>query len=218
VFSTRYSRFDAVVLTVLAGLVVAILATVALADFGEAGLRVAYLAPATGMTQNIWIADLTSLDSPEQVTFSSEGIFNFDISPDGRYVAFAEHDSNSDTTEIKMLDLRTGALRQLTNCVAEDADCKTPVWRPDGNMIAYDRAELNSALTSAGMSPIRVWLIDLATDPITTPAVRRFADSRLQSTLVGRRQPDCGLRQRQRRHPGIRFPGRFDQPDPQPLW
>lgn len=135
-------------------------------DFRVRTPRVAYLAPSDAVPQNVWIADPAVPDSAEQVTNSPSGVVNFDISPDGRLVAFAERNPETGTSDIKLLDLETGALRQLTNCV--DADCNTPVFRPDGQMIAYHRIDLNSDLDNVGVSPTRVWLIDLTANPATT--------------------------------------------------
>lgn len=128
--------------------------------------RVAYLFPADDVPQNIWIADPADPDTAQQVTFSPSGIYDFAVSSDGSKIAFAENNSNSGTNDIKLLDLETGGLEQLTNCV--DASCTTPVWRPDGNMIVYERVDFNSDLQSVGSSPTRLWVLDLATRPIET--------------------------------------------------
>jgi Tol biopolymer transport system component len=54
-------------------------------------------------------------------------------SPDGTRLAFVSfRDGNS---EIYLLDLRTGQLRNLTNYPGSDA---SPVWSPDGSMIAFE--------------------------------------------------------------------------------
>jgi hypothetical protein len=137
--------------------------------------RIAYLGPATGTPYNIWIADPTDLASAKQVTFAPAGIFNYSVSPDGSKIAFSERNSNTGTSDIKLLDLDSGDIQQLTNCA--DADCTTPVWRPDGQVIGYERMELNSDFAQVGVSPTRVWLLDLATTP---PATRPlFSDSQM---------------------------------------
>ncbi|MEO8608577.1 MAG: Ig-like domain-containing protein [Chloroflexota bacterium] len=137
--------------------------------------RVAYLAPATGTPYNIWIADPTDLSSAKQITFSPSGIFNYSVSPDGSKIAFAERNTNTGTSDIKLLDLDTNALQQLTNC--QDADCTTPVWRPDGQVIGYERVELNSTFTQVGVSPTRIWLLDLTSTPPSTRPL--FSDSQM---------------------------------------
>ncbi len=137
--------------------------------------RVAYLMPANTAPQNVWVADPADPSTAKQVTFSPSGILNFDASPDGTRIAFAERNTSTGTSDIKLLDLENGALQQLTNC--PDSDCNSPVWRPDGTMIAYHRIDLNSDLTNVGTSPTRVWLIDLSTTPATTRPL--FSDSQI---------------------------------------
>ena len=101
--------------------------------------RIAYLYPADGSPQNIWIVDPADPDHPKQITNSTDGIYNYGISPDGTQIAYAENDRGTGTADIKLLDLASGTVVQLTHC--QTAICTTPVWRPDGQMIAYERAE-----------------------------------------------------------------------------
>jgi Tol biopolymer transport system component len=128
--------------------------------------RVAYLFPADDPPQNIWVVDPANPDSAQQVTFSPTGIYNFAVSPDGTKIAFAESNSNTGTYDIKLFDLETQALEQLTNCI--DASCTTPVWRPDGSMIVYERVDFNSDLQGVGSSPTRLWVLDLTSRPVQT--------------------------------------------------
>lgn len=144
-------------------------------DFRIRTPRVAFLLPSDSVPQNVWIADPQAEGSVQQVTFSPSGVLNFDVSPDGTRMAFAERNSETGTSDIKVLDLETGALQQVTNC--PDADCNTPVWRPDGSMIAYQRIERNSDLESLGVSPTRIWLVDLSTAPATNRPL--FSDSQI---------------------------------------
>ncbi len=137
--------------------------------------RVAYLAPASSTPLNIWIVNPADPASARQVTFSPSGVFDFGVSPDGTRIAFAERSSETGTSDLKLLDLETGAVQQLTNCV--DADCTTPVWRPDGQVIAYERVDFNTALQNVGVSPSRIWLVDLTTVPATTRPL--FSDSQI---------------------------------------
>jgi len=124
--------------------------------------RVAYLYPADDVPQNLWVVDPANLDSAAQVTFSATGIYDYAVSPDGSQIAFSERNTNG-TNDIKLLDLDTGALTQITNC--QDSSCTTPVWRPDGRLIAYERVDFNSDLGGVGRSPTRIWLADPFTSP-----------------------------------------------------
>ncbi len=138
--------------------------------------RVAYLAPADSAPMNIWVADPAVPNSARQVTNSPSGIYDFGVSPDGSKIAFTEKNSNTGTMDIKLLDLETGSVEQVTNCA--DAECKTPVWRPDGQAIAYERIDLNSAMAEQlGASPTRIWLIDLSSQPAATRPL--FDDSQI---------------------------------------
>lgn len=141
--------------------------------------RVAYLAPASSANPfNIWIADPADLSTAQQLTFSPSGIYDFSVSPDGSKIAFSEKNTSSGTMDIKMFDLDTNTIEQLTNCA--DAECKSPVWRPDGQVIAYERIDFNSDIsqtTSVGSSPTRIWLIDLSSRPATTRPL--FSDSQI---------------------------------------
>jgi Tol biopolymer transport system component len=127
---------------------------------------VAYLYPADGFPQNIWMADPSAPENAEQITFSQNGVLDFAVRPDGRAIAFSERRNDRPATDIKLLSLETGAITPLTNC--EDSDCSSPVWRPDGNMIAYTRVDMNTLLPGVGVSPYRIWLADLTGGSVTT--------------------------------------------------
>ncbi|MDZ4770590.1 MAG: Ig-like domain-containing protein [Chloroflexota bacterium] len=135
-------------------------------SFEVASLRVGYLFPADGSPQNIWLVDPAVPDAPRQITQSPTGIFDFAVSPNGNEIAFSEANPIDSSYDIKLIDLETGGLRQLTNCL--DASCTNPVWHPNGRQLAYERVEYNSGADSIGQSPTRIWLLDLATSPAST--------------------------------------------------
>jgi Tol biopolymer transport system component len=137
--------------------------------------EVAYLAPADGVPINIWIAIPGVEGSERQITQSPGGIFDYSVSPDGQYIAFSETNAATNTEDIKIIDLETGSLRQVTNCV--DSSCTNPVWRPDGQVLAYERVDYNTDIEGVGISPTRVWLIDLTQEPAATTPL--FADSQI---------------------------------------
>ena len=169
----RLSRFDLTVLLVALALGAAVLILTILSDPGRQGPMVAYLSPAYTNTdevraQNIWMAPVDDPDAAVQLTDSEMGIYNFSVSPDGRYIAYAERDAETRLNELWLLSLQTGRVNRLTNCVAEDADCRTPVFREGGDVLAYERVAVNTNVSSLGPGAIRIWLLDLRTQPYTT--------------------------------------------------
>lgn len=161
----RWTRFDVAVWLVA---VLALLATWGLTLLQPTSAKaVAYLHPIRGGIQNIWVTPYDNPEDARQVTFSTGGIYNFGVSPDGRFIAYAERDTETNLTDLWMLDLRTMQTRPLTNCIAEDADCKTPVFNEAGTAIAYERTSLNPGL-NVGPGAIRIWLLDLTQQPYTT--------------------------------------------------
>lgn len=135
--------------------------------------QVVYLYPADGFPQNIWMADPANPDTPQQVTFSASGILDYAVSPDGRTLAFSERRTDRPASDIKLLNLDTGTVTPVTNCT--DSDCSGPVWRPDGNLLAYTRVDMNTLLPGVGVSPFRIWLLDITTNPATSQPL--FQDS-----------------------------------------
>ncbi len=128
------------------------------------GPRVAYLAPASQSPQNIWIADVAAPQIARQLTFSAGGVFNFDISPDGMWVAYAEHNPDNGGIDLMLLAVAGGEPRLLLACPG--AECTTPAWSPDGTRIAYERLE-ESTDEHLGDRPTRVWLLTLSEEGIT---------------------------------------------------
>lgn len=155
----RLSRFDIIAVGVGVALIATLALTVLFGTPAPLGARIAYL-PSRGLP-NIWAVDPAKPDPAQQLTFAENGIFDFEASPDGRYIAYSQQ-SKSGIRELMLLELATGATRPLTNCEQEDADCTAPTWRPDGQTIAYERVALNRTLNlQAGAA--RIWLLDVAT-------------------------------------------------------
>ncbi len=125
--------------------------------------RIAYLAPADAAPANLWIANPADPASARQITFSAAGLYDFSVSPSGTLIAFSENADETSAQDIHLLNLETGALEQITNCA--NAVCANPVWRPDGQMIVYERAELAGGTTAHAA---RLWLLDLTRRPVET--------------------------------------------------
>lgn len=139
--------------------------TVTLALLDERGdlqaSSVAYLAPAYGGVQNIWLAELDDPTQARPLTDSERGVFNFAVGPEGRRLAYVELDAETGQGEIMLLDLQTGRSQQLTQCAADDADCRTPNFHPDGERLIFERIALNSAIETLGPGALRLWEISL---------------------------------------------------------
>jgi len=128
--------------------------------------RVAYLYPATSGAQNVWTADIDDPASKQQLTFSEFGVFDFDFSADGRWLAFAER-SREGAVTLRLLDLAEGRLSTLVDCVALKANCTTPVFSPDSNWLVYQRAE--SIGGRYGLP--RIWLVNVSSPERDTAAL-----------------------------------------------
>jgi len=158
------SRFDMLALATMLGLVIVIALTTAASDSSVPGLRVAFLKTGDDGVQNLWLADPSRVGDLRPLTAVGSGnrIIDFDPAPDGRTIAYTVYDFDADSQEIYLIDLRNGSTQQITQCKGQDADCSSPVWRPDGAALAYQRVELNSAL-DLGVSPNRIWLLEMDT-------------------------------------------------------
>ena len=125
--------------------------------------RVAYLYPASAARQNVWLADIHNPQAHRQLTDSERGVYDFDISADGRWLAYAER-SGTGTVTLRLLDVVSGGARDLVDCVALQAHCTSPVFSPDGRTLAYQRAE--SIGDRYGLS--RIWLVNMRSQDYDT--------------------------------------------------
>ncbi len=117
---------------------------------------IAFLQPATGGTQNVWLADIDDPAKQRQLSFSEYGVFDYDFSADGRWLAFAER-SKVGAVTLRLLDLASDRLADLVDCVALQANCASPVFSPDGKWLVYQRAE--SIGGRYGLP--RIWLVNM---------------------------------------------------------
>ena len=151
----RLSRLDIAVILI----VTICLAGVALAAFvmdpARQPIRVAFLYPASSVPQNVFTADIDHPANRQQLTFSQAGVYDFDISPDGRWLAFAERAAKVVT--LRLLDIPNRRVIDLVDCRALEAYCSTPVFSPDGRMLAYQRSET----TDGRLGLSRIWLINM---------------------------------------------------------
>jgi len=163
----KSSKLDRVVIIISALCMVGIGVTGWINSATQIPARVAYLSPAFGGVQNVWMTDIEHPDNQRQLTFSEYGIFDFDVSTDGHWLAFADKNVES-VTRIRLLDIQNNMVIELVDCIALDAYCTTPVFSPDGKKLAYQRSEL----VEGQYEESRIWLVDMTSPNYdTTPLI-----------------------------------------------
>ena len=168
----KLSKLDIVVIFIATFCIVGIGIAGFLSDPTNQPVRIAYLSPAFGGVPNVWVSDIDNPDGQRQLTFSEYGVFDFDVSDDGRWLAFAEKNSES-IARIRLLDIPNNRVIELVDCIELNAHCTTPVFSPDDTKLAYQRHE--SIGESYGLS--RIWLIDMTTPNYETAPL--IADSQV---------------------------------------
>lgn len=161
------SRFDA---AVIGSALVIVLAVIIIALIGQPqpiGDAVVYLSPADGGKQNLYLTTLDEPDTPRQLTDVDTTVYDFGVSEDGQFIAYSQREETTGLNDLYLMNLQTRQVQQLTDCAAELADCRTPVFRPGGGLIAYERVESNPDI-AAGPGAIRVWLVDMRSQPFST--------------------------------------------------
>ena len=127
------------------------------------GRRLAFVSFEEGDNQiTIW----NVLDEEIERSFSVEGVTSMKNpawSPDGSRLAFAG--TNGGISDLYVLDLETGSVRQLTDDRYADLQ---PSWAPDGETLAFttDRAETDFK-TLAPSSNMDLGLVDVSSGEIT---------------------------------------------------
>lgn len=173
------SAFDATILGAIVILIGAILLATYLGNPARQGAMVAYLYPLENPVQNIWVAPIQNPEQARAVTDSVMGIYDMDVSPDGRFIAYSEQDADTRLMDIYLIDLETGTRSRITNCGQENDDCRTPTFHPEGRVLAYTRQTVDRSSANLGIGIPRIWLLDLSTQPYTT---RPISDD---SQLIG---------------------------------
>ncbi len=141
--------------------------------------RIVYLGPADKNLRNLYSIDPSS-GVTRQITSSQEGVLDFDVAPDGSSIAYSELQPQG-TANLMLWDTATETSRLLYECL--HAACSSPIWRPDGSAIAFQRIDLNPVGTGPGA--YRVWILDM----ITGTAQPLFKDTQ-QLGYMPRWSPD----------------------------
>src|SRR5688572_17918858 len=89
---SHVSRLDVTVAIVSVILVAATLAVSYVRSPERAGSMVAFLYPAYDGVQNVWMAPVSNPQDIIQLTNTKGGIYDFGVSEDGRFIAYAERD------------------------------------------------------------------------------------------------------------------------------
>lgn len=161
-------RLDVVVAVVAAALLIALVVLSEATNPKRLGATIAYLSPAYGGIQDVWLAPLSDPENPIQLTRTQWGVYDFGVSRDGKYIAYAER-QESGLHEIFLINLQTRQVTPITNCEVDGADCRSAQFRPSGDAIAYERVVMSTRLgmgestLQLGTGAIRIWLLDLAT-------------------------------------------------------
>jgi Tol biopolymer transport system component len=124
-------------------------------SFTVAGQRLAYL---TGATPNLWLMPLDEGAAAVAYVLTAEpdGIYNFDISPDGTRAVYAALRADGGA-DLRMLNLDGTDARTVLACPGEA--CLSPVFSPDGARIAYERQQvISDAATGATFGDSHVYL------------------------------------------------------------
>lgn len=157
------SKLDRIVIIILVLSMIGIGVIAILSNPANQTPKVAYLYPAFGGVQNVWSAPIDNPENQQQLTFSEFGIYDFDVSNDGRWLAFAEKTSEG-SAHIRLLDIPNNRVIELVDCIEIDAYCTTPAFSPDGTKLAYQRSD--SINNTYGLS--RIWLVDLTSPSYDT--------------------------------------------------
>jgi TolB protein len=152
------SKFDRLILLLLAGLTLGLGGVWLFWQFGGKSARVresgvVYLAPSR--EPELWFSDLGDA-GPVQLTQTGGRVFDYGVAPDGERIVFSSYDEKGGIS-LWTVD-RSGSAQILLDC-GEDW-CINPDFSPDGSKLAYARRYAGISEGSSAGIP-RVWIMDL---------------------------------------------------------
>ena len=169
---SRLSRLDLIVIAIVLILVVSTGVALILNQAGTPieDTHIAFLRmDEDGELANVWFINPDNPnDSARQITSSGSGVLDYSVSPDGNRVAYTER--RGDRTHIMLFDVTTNRASPLGECAQQNLSCANPVWRPDGQTIAYQREQPTDEFT--GTTLFRIWLIEPEDNGNTFPLVQ----------------------------------------------
>ena len=115
------------------------------------------LAQKTNSTPNLYVMNLTDRSIRPPLTNLKWGVSDPQWSPDGQSIAFSGSSDTATFDEIFVLEIKSGAVRQLTKNAFSD---KEPVFLPDGKRLLYTSDE--SPLPNAAFGILHVTSIPVA--------------------------------------------------------
>lgn len=130
---------------------------------------------------SIYLMNIQTKESKLIYSNSKAIVFSgFSLSPDGKYLVFSlDFNDSSAITDLYILDVQTGTVRQLT----QDGASSGPQWSPTGDLIAYVKTSRvdNEAKHSLhlihpdGTCDVEIPNLDYAFSPTWSPDGRKIA-------------------------------------------
>ncbi len=114
---------------------------------------VIYLTPSNG--GELW--SVAPGGDPKPLTNTGGRIYDFAVAPTGEQIAYTVV-NESDGVDVWLMNRDGTAQHRAVDCAADR--CTTPAWSPDGNRVAYSRANAGIA-PGAPHGPPRVWILDI---------------------------------------------------------
>lgn len=105
-------------------------------------------------------ADGPSVGEPQQLTDVPFGVWDFAVSPDGTQIVYTVLGENGES-DLWRRYRDAAEPEYLLACPG--AACSSPAWSVDGELLAFTRRSAATLDTTGGLSPPRLWLLDVQT-------------------------------------------------------